>query len=132
MGKISTYYEKQQAVKQLQDELQKMEEDKELRKELDFKEELNQLMQKYSKSGKDMLEVLATLDSSVKNRMEQSGGGSSSNDGRKKRPEIRDLVVDGVLVPVAAIPAAAPVRDDQRELLGEVRHDGVPRTPRSR
>ena len=86
MGKISTYYEKQQAVKQLQDELQKMEEDKELRKELDFKEELNQLMQKYNKSGKDMLEVLATLDSSVKNWMEQRGGGSSSNDGRKKRP----------------------------------------------
>ena len=86
MGKISTYYEKQQAVKQLQDELQKMEEDKELRKELDFKEELNQLMEKYGKSGKDMLEVLATLDSSVKNKLEQSGSSSSSNDGRKKRP----------------------------------------------
>ncbi|MEQ6884379.1 histone-like nucleoid-structuring protein, MvaT/MvaU family [Salicola sp. Rm-C-2C1-2] len=86
MGKISTYYEKQQAVKQLQDELQKMEEDKELRKELDFKEELNQLMEKYGKSGKDMLEVLSALDSSVKNKLEQGGGSSSANDGRKKRP----------------------------------------------
>ncbi|KAA8985115.1 histone-like nucleoid-structuring protein, MvaT/MvaU family [Halospina sp. K52047b] len=86
MGKISTYYEKQKAVKQLQDELQKMEEDKELKKELDFKEELNQLMEKYGKSGKDMLEVLATLDSSVKNKLEQGGGSSSGSDGRKKRP----------------------------------------------
>jgi len=86
MGKISSYYEKQKAVKQLQDELQKMEEDKELKKELDFKEELNQLMEKYGKSGKDMLEVLATLDSSVKNKLEQGGGSSSGSDGRKKRP----------------------------------------------
>ncbi|XOZ34892.1 histone-like nucleoid-structuring protein, MvaT/MvaU family [Halomonadaceae bacterium KBTZ08] len=85
MGKISTYYEKQQTLKQLQDEIQKMEEDKELRKELDFKEELNELMNKYGKSGKDMLEVLATLDSSVKNKLEQ-GGGAASNDGRKQRP----------------------------------------------
>ena len=85
MGKISSYYEKQKAVKQLQEELQKMEEDKELRKELDFKEELNKLMEKYGKSGKDMLEVLSALDPAVKSKLDQ-GGGASSNDGRKKRP----------------------------------------------
>ena len=85
MGKISSYYEKQKAVQQLQEELQKMEADKELKKELDFKEELGKLMDKYGKSGKDMLEVLAALDPAVKNKIDQ-GGGSSSNDGRKKRP----------------------------------------------
>jgi len=85
MGKISSYYEKQKAVKQLQEELQKMEEDKELRKELDFKEELNKLMEKYGKSGKDMLEVLSALDPAVKSKLDQ-GGGASANDGRKKRP----------------------------------------------
>nr|WP_243864896.1 histone-like nucleoid-structuring protein, MvaT/MvaU family [Halospina denitrificans] len=70
---------------QLQQEIQKMEEDKELREELDFKEDLNQLMQKYDKSAKDMLEVLATMDSGVRNRIEQGGSGGNS-DGRKKRP----------------------------------------------
>lgn len=84
MGKISTYYEKQKTLKQLQEELQKMEEDKELRNELDFKEELKELMDKYGKSGKDMLEVLATLDTAVKNKLEQGGG--TSDDGRKQRP----------------------------------------------
>ena len=85
MGKISTYYEKQKAVQQLQEELQKMESDKELKKELDFKEELGKLMDKYGKSGKDMLEVLAALDPAVKNKIDQ-GGGASGSDGRKKRP----------------------------------------------
>lgn len=85
MGKISTYYKKKQMAEQLQQEIQKMEEDKELRQELDFKEDLNQLMQKYNKSAKDMLEVLATMDSSVRNRIEQ-GGSSGNSDGRKKRP----------------------------------------------
>lgn len=84
MGKISTYYEKQKAVQQLQEELQKMESDKELKKELDFKDELGKLMDKYGKSGKDMLEVLAALDPSVKSKVEQGNG--SANDGRKKRP----------------------------------------------
>lgn len=85
MGKISTYYKKKQMAEQLQQEIQKMEEDKELRQELDFKEDLNQLMQKYDKSARDMLEVLATMDSGVRNRIEQ-GGGSGNSDGRKKRP----------------------------------------------
>ncbi|TDT43207.1 H-NS histone family protein [Halospina denitrificans] len=85
MGKISTYYKKKQMAEQLQQEIQKMEEDKELREELDFKEDLNQLMQKYDKSAKDMLEVLATMDSGVRNRIEQGGSGGNS-DGRKKRP----------------------------------------------
>lgn len=86
MSKISTYYEKQQTLKQLQDEIQQMESDKELRKELDFKEELKQLMEKYGKSGKDMLDVLATLDSSVKSRLEQGSGASGAKESRKKRP----------------------------------------------
>ena len=85
MGKISTYYKKKQMAEQLQQEIQKMEEDKELRQELDFKEDLNQLMQKYDKSAKDMLEVLATMDPSVRNKVEQGASGSNS-DGRKKRP----------------------------------------------
>ena len=85
MGKISTYYKKKQMAEQLQQEIQKMEEDKELRQELDFKEDLNQLMKKYDKSAKDMLEVLATMDSSVRNKIDQ-GGSSGNTDGRKKRP----------------------------------------------
>ena len=85
MGKISTYYKKQEMLNQLQQEIQKMEEDKELRQELDFKEDLKQLMSKHDKSPKDMLEVLATMDSSVRNKIEQ-GGGSGNSDGRKTRP----------------------------------------------
>jgi nucleoid DNA-binding protein len=85
MGKISTYYKKQEMLNQLQQEIQKMEEDKELRQELDFKEDLKHLMNKHDKSAKDMLEVLATMDSSVRNKIEQ-GGGSGNSDGRKKRP----------------------------------------------
>ena len=83
MGKISTYYKKQKMLDQLQKEIQQLEEDKELKQELNFKEELRSLMQKYDKSGREMLEVLAALDPAVQSRVEQGGAGS---DGRRKRP----------------------------------------------
>lgn len=85
MGKIATYYKKQKMLDQLQKEIQQMEEDKELKTELNFKEELRSLMQNYDKSGKDILEVLAALDPSVQNRLEQGEG--TDSDGRRKRPQ---------------------------------------------
>ncbi len=84
MGKISTYYQKKEMAEKLQQELQEMENDKELKKELEFKEKLRDLMNQYDKSGKQMLEVLKAIDPSIQNRVEQ--GSASGSDGRKKRP----------------------------------------------
>lgn len=83
MGKISTYYKKKQMAEQLAQELEEMEKDQELKKELDFKNKLRSLMEDFDKSAKDMIEVLAAIDPSVRNKVDQ---GASGSDGRKKRP----------------------------------------------
>ena len=84
MGKISTYYQKKEMAEKLQQELQEMENDKELKRELEFKEKLRGLMSEYDKSAKQMLEVLKAIDPSIQNRVES--GSASGSDGRKKRP----------------------------------------------
>lgn len=84
MGKISTYYQKKEMAEKLQQELQEMENDKELKRELEFKEKLRGLMSEYDKSAKQMLEVLKAIDPSIQNRVES--GSTSGSDGRKKRP----------------------------------------------
>ena len=84
MGKISTYYQKKEMAEKLQQELQEMENDKELKRELEFKEKLRDLMNEYDKSAKQMLEVLKAIDPSIQNRVES--GSASGSDGRKKRP----------------------------------------------
>ena len=61
-----------------------MENDKELKRELEFKEKLRDLMNEYDKSAKQMLEVLKAIDPSIQNRVES--GSTSGSDGRKKRP----------------------------------------------
>ena len=83
MVSISDYYKKKQMADQLAKELQQMEENDTLKKEFEFKDKLSKLMGDYGKSGKETLEVLVSLEPSLKNKVDGAGAAS---DGRKKRP----------------------------------------------
>jgi hypothetical protein len=79
---LSDYIKKEQMLKQLQEELQALESNSELKKELEFKEKLQTLMTEHGKLARDVCEMLdpSYLSSSVKATK------TSSTDGRKKRP----------------------------------------------
>ena len=78
---LSNYMEKAKLLKQLQEELQALENNKELKQELEFKDRLTALMTEYGKASKDVCEL---LDPSY---TAQKGGkkATSADDGRKKR-----------------------------------------------
>ncbi|MGM0832174.1 DNA binding protein [Halomonas qinghailakensis] len=79
---LSDYIKKEQMLKQLQEELQALENNSELKKELEFKEKLQALMTEHGKLARDVCEMLdpSYRSSSVK------GSKISSTDGRKQRP----------------------------------------------
>lgn len=81
MSVLSDYMKKEQLLKQLQEELQALENNKELQQELEFKDALTRLMTEYGKVSRDVCEM---LDPSY---TAQKGGKKATNkdDGRKKR-----------------------------------------------
>lgn len=82
MVNISDYYKKKQMVEQLAKELQQMEENSDLKREFEFKENLRSLMDEFGKSGKEVVDVLAAIDPAVKS----GGTATGATDGRRKRP----------------------------------------------
>jgi hypothetical protein len=58
MSLISQYFQKEQLLKQLQEELQNLEQNDNLKKELEFKEQLEMLMSEYEKTSKDVKDIL--------------------------------------------------------------------------
>ena len=58
MSLISQYAQKEQLLKQLQEELQQLEQNESLKKEIEFKEQLEMLMKEYEKSAKDVKDIL--------------------------------------------------------------------------
>ncbi len=78
---LSDYIKKEQMLKQLQEELQALESNSELKKELEFKEKLQVLMTEYGKLARDVCEL---LDPSYRNTSAKMDKGDSK-DGRKKR-----------------------------------------------
>lgn len=81
MAKINDYYQKKQLMEKLAVELEQLEKDQSLKKELDFENEVRDLMKKYDKSPKDVLQILSAIDPSV------AGGKADSTAGtRPKRP----------------------------------------------
>lgn len=82
MAKINEYYQKKELMDKLSREIEALEKDQNLKKEFEFQDKLKGLMKEYDKSAKDILQTLTTIDPSVASKVE----GSSSSDGRKKRP----------------------------------------------
>lgn len=81
---LSDYLKKEQMLKQLQEELQALENNSELKAELEFKEKLQVLMTEHGKLARDVCEM---LDPSYRSKPAKAGKVStSSTDGRKKRP----------------------------------------------
>lgn len=58
-SRLSTYVQKEALLKQLQEELQALESDEDLKREIEFKEKLDKLITEYNQSYK---EVIALLD----------------------------------------------------------------------
>tara|TARA_R110002020_G_scaffold151829_4_gene328960 strand:- start:1148 stop:1531 length:384 start_codon:yes stop_codon:yes gene_type:complete len=78
---LSHYIKKEQMLKQLQEELQELQGNSELKKELEFKEKLQVLMTEHGKLARDVCEI---LDPSYRSTSSKSDKGVST-DGRKKR-----------------------------------------------
>lgn len=80
MSVLSNYMEKEKLLKQLQEELQALESNKELKQELEFKDRLTALMTEYGKVSRDVCEMLDPTYT-------KKGGKKaiSADDGRKKR-----------------------------------------------
>ncbi|MBT2771340.1 H-NS histone family protein [Halomonas sp. ISL-60] len=81
MSVLSNYMEKEKLLKQLQEELQALENNKELKQELEFKDALTALMTEYGKVYKDVCEMLDPSYTASKSGKKAT----SSDDGRKKR-----------------------------------------------
>ena len=81
MAKINDYYQKKQLMEKLSAELHQLEQDQALKHELEFEQKVRDLMKKYDKSPKDVLQVLGAIDPSI-------GGGKADapTAGRPKRP----------------------------------------------
>ena len=83
MAKINDYYQKKQLMEKLAAELEKLEEDQALKSELAFETKVRELMGEYSKSPKDVLQILAAIDPSIASTSTATTGGGN----RAKRPE---------------------------------------------
>ena len=84
MAKISEYYEKKKLANRLTEELRQLEEDEDLKNEVEFKEQLNELMEKYGKTAKDTVNVLSIIDPKVGKMLDGGGDKSAGNTGRKR------------------------------------------------
>ncbi|MBR9881255.1 MAG: DNA binding protein [Gammaproteobacteria bacterium] len=76
MSILNTYMQKEQQLKQLQEELDRLKNDDRLKTELDFKNHLEDLMREFDKSAADVIKLLDPT---------QAAGTSTKSTGRAKR-----------------------------------------------
>lgn len=62
---LSDYLKKKKMFDQMKIEIQRMEESKGLKKEFEFRQKLESLMDEFDKSAKDVLAVLSVIDGSI-------------------------------------------------------------------
>lgn len=79
MSLLNTYMQKEQQLKQLQDELEKLKNDERLQTELDFKNHLEALMREFDKSASDVINLLDPTPTANKS------SSSTKTSGRAKR-----------------------------------------------
>ncbi|MEC9483072.1 MAG: histone-like nucleoid-structuring protein, MvaT/MvaU family [Halomonas sp.] len=77
---LQKYVEKEQLLKQLQDELKELEGDQAFQRELEFKNELEKLMEEFDKTATDVLELLQPGYAA-----HQRSGSQAPSAGRRKR-----------------------------------------------
>ncbi len=80
MTVLTTYLQKEQQLIQLQDELEKLQNDGSLKAELEFKDKLEALMREYSKSAADVINLLNPQQAAA-----AKSSSSSTSTGRAKR-----------------------------------------------
>lgn len=80
MSLLSDYMHKEQMLKQLTEELHKMENDQRLKSELEFKEKLESLMAEFNKSAADVIDLLNPKPASSAAAAKSGGTGA-----RRKR-----------------------------------------------
>lgn len=81
MAKINDYYQKKQLMEKLSEELAKLEQDQALKHELEFENKVRDLMSKYDKSPKDVLQILGAIDPAI-----AGGKVDVATSSRPKRP----------------------------------------------
>lgn len=81
MAKLNDYYKKKQIMQQLSEELEKLETDEALKKELAFEKEIKELLEANGKSARDAFEILVAIDPSL--RSDDTGGTQKT---RAQRP----------------------------------------------
>ena len=81
MAKINDYYQKKQLMEKLSEELAQLEQDQALKSELEFENKVRDLMKEYSKTPKDVLQILSAIDPGITAGKADTAGGS-----RAKRP----------------------------------------------
>lgn len=79
MSILSTYMQKEQQIKQLQEELDKLKNDDRLKIELDFKNHLEILMREFDKSAAEVIQLLDPTQTADKS------SSSTKSSGRAKR-----------------------------------------------
>ncbi len=79
MSILSTYMQKEQQLKKLQEELDKLKNDERLKKELDFKNHLEDLMREFDKSAADVIKLLDPTQTADKS------SSNTKSSGRAKR-----------------------------------------------
>ncbi|MDR5865989.1 histone-like nucleoid-structuring protein, MvaT/MvaU family [Halomonas koreensis] len=72
---LSNYMQKEQQLKQLQGELERLENDERLKAELEFKTKLEELMQQFGKSASDVIELLDPKPAAAPKAAAPAGGG---------------------------------------------------------
>jgi len=81
MAKINDYYQKKQLMEKLANEINQLEQDQSLKRELAFESSVRALMEEYDKSPKHVLQILSAIDPSIAGAKAE---GSTST--RAKRP----------------------------------------------
>ncbi|ANF57657.1 histone-like nucleoid-structuring protein, MvaT/MvaU family [Halotalea alkalilenta] len=97
MSLLSDYLLKEQQIKKLREELQKLEQDQRLKVELEFKGKLESLMGEFDKSVSEVIEILAPQGESTSRDVAKSGGkGTGTRRKRKlkiyKNPHTGDVI----------------------------------------
>jgi len=79
MSILNTYMQKEQQLKQLQEELDRLKNDDRLKAELEFKDKLEALMREFDKSAADVIKLLNPQPAAAKS------SSSTKSSGRAKR-----------------------------------------------
>ncbi|OLO05593.1 MULTISPECIES: histone-like nucleoid-structuring protein, MvaT/MvaU family [Salinicola] len=95
MSLLSDYVKKEQLLKQLEEELKRMEGDQRLKAELEFKEKLEALMAEYGKTTRDVIELLNPKADNAQTTTSQTG---STGSRRKRKLKIYKNPTTGEVV----------------------------------